>query len=418
MESFDGISMLKLRGSWGEIGNQQTSDLYPSIPGYPTNEPEWINLDTGLRYTSLNPAGLVSSSFTWEKVRTTNIGLDVAILKNRLSASADVYRRETLGMLEKSEDLPAILGTSAPDKNVADLQTQGWELELKWNDKKGALNYSINVNLANREGKYTKFPNESGAISQIYVGQKEGEIWGYVTEGYYTVDDFVEGTLDAHLAGVNRKLKDNVQQIEGAPIPFPGDIKYADLNGDLLINDGNNTLANPGDRKIIGNSVRKYQFGINGFAEYKGFDFSFILSGVGKRDIWLNSDLIWPYPSGFDHIYAHQLDYWTPDNQDGFYPRIYGDKLRDADSNYGRSRMVQTKYMSDGSYLKIQNITFGYTFNKAILQRIKLSSLRLFVSGNNIHTFDNLPRGLDPDQNDNGAYPFMRNYSFGLNVSF
>ena len=418
MEDVELFSMLKLRGSWGEIGNQQTSDLYPAIPGYPTNEPEWINLDTGLKYTSLNPAGLVSSSFTWERVRTVNLGLDVALFDNRLSTSLDVYRRETLGMLEKAIDLPAILGTEAPQQNVADLMTQGWELEVKWIDNIGELKYGVNVNLSNREGEYTKFPNEAGAIRQIYEGRKEGEIWGYVTDGYYTVDDFVEGTLDAHLAGPGRQLKDGVPQIEGAPVPFPGDIKYIDLNGDGLINDGNNTLDNPGDRKIIGNSVRKYQFGINGFAEYKGFDFSFIMSGVGKRDIWLSSDVIWPYPSVFDHMYAHHLDYWTPDNQDAFYPRIYGDKLRDADSNYGQSRRVQTKYMSDGSYLKIQNITFGYRFSNTILERLKLSSLRLFVSGNNLHTFDRLPNGLDPEQSENGAYPFMRNYSFGLNLTF
>ncbi len=418
MESVDKISMLKLRASWGEIGNQQTSDLYPSIPGYPTNEPAWINLDTGLRYTSLNPAGLVSSSFTWERVRTLNFGLDVALFKNRLSTSLDLYRRETLGMLEKAEDLPAVLGTSAPDKNVADLMTQGWELEVKWNDRIGKVNYGLNFNLSNREGEYTRFPNEAGSLSQIYVGQKEGEIWGYVTEGYYTVDDFVEGTLDAHLAGRSRQLKEGVQQIEGAPVPFPGDIKYADLNGDGLINNGNNTLDNPGDRKIIGNSVRKFQYGVNGFAEYRGFDFSFILNGVGKRDIWLDSYVIWPYPSVFDNMYSHQLDYWTPDNQDAFYPRIYGDKLRDADSNYGQSRKVQTKYMSDGSYLKIQNITFGYAFNNDLIQKINIDKLRLFVSVNNLVTFDKLPTGLDPEQSANGAYPFMRNYSFGLNLTF
>ena len=174
----------------------------------------------------------------------------------------------------------------------------------------------------------------------------------------------------------------------------------------------------PGDRKVIGNNQRKYQFGLNGFAEYRGFDFSFLLSGVGKRDLNLNSDVIWPWVSEFDNIYAHQLDYWTPDNQDAFYPRIYGNPEGNTNSNYGRSRYTQTKYLSNGSYIKIQNITLGYTVGAQSLNRIGINKLRLFVACDNLVTFDYLPKGLDPDQDANGAYPFMRNFSVGLNLTF
>ena len=432
MESVEMIDLLKLRGSWGEIGNQQTGDLYPSIPGYETFEPNWINLGTGLQYTSLNPAQLVSGSFTWERVQTTNIGLDAATLKNRLNASVDLYTRKTLGMLSQAVELPSILGTSAPKQNVADLMVKGWEIELGWNDRIGDFRYGVDFNLSNSDGEITKFLNEAGLISQYYVGRKIGEIWGYVTDGYYTVDDFVEGTIDADLSGENRQLKDGVVYIENASTPYPGDVKYKDLNGDGIISDGNNTIApqidpvtgeiiegtGPGDRKVIGNNSRKLQFGLTGFAEYKGLDLSFIISGVGKRDLNLSSDVIWPYPSVFDNIYAHQLDYWTPDNQDAFYPRVYGNPNGNTSSNYGLNRRTQTKYLSDGRYLKVQNITVGYRVPSSLVDRIGINSLRVHFSVNNLVTFDKLPKGLDSDQSANGAYPFMRNYSMGLNLVF
>jgi hypothetical protein len=226
-------------------------------------------------------------------------------------------------------------------------------------------------------------------------------------------------------------LKEGIVYIENGNTPYPGDILYKDLNGDGVINDGNGTLyveydeegnpiplTGPGDRTIIGNNNKQYQFGLNGFMEYKGISFSFLVNGVGKQDLWRNSDLVWPYPSVFDHIYSHQLDYWTPDNQDAYYPRVYGDPNGNTGSNYSQNRYVQTKYLSDERYLRIQNITLGYNFGQRVLNSLKLSELYFYVAGNNLYTFDNLPKGLEPDQGSNGAYPYMTNYSFGVNVSF
>lgn len=428
MESIvEQVSTLKLRASWGEIGNQNTSDLYPTIPGYTTPETRWINPDVDLLYTTINPAQLVSANLTWETVQTTNIGLDASFLRNRLATSIDVYSRKTLDMLMPGAELPEALGTPAPYANAADLETRGWEVELSWKDKIGDFSYGLNFNISNNETEITKFDNPAGLLGQRYVGQTNGDIWGYVTDGYYTVDDFVSGTLDAHLSGPNRQLNDGVVMRENrGNLPYPGDIKYKDLNGDGVINDGNNTLEDSGDRKIIGNTNRKYQFGLNGYATYKDFDFSFALNGVGKRDLPLGGDLIWGYQGQFDHIYKHQLDYWTPDNQDAKYPRMYGSN--GVGSNYSESRRTQTKYLSNGAYLRIKNITFGYSLPQALLSKLNIEKLRLFVAGDNLFTFDHLPKGLDPDysnapNNDpyttnKGTYPIMRSFSFGLNMTF
>lgn len=432
MKNVDFVSLLKFRASYGVIGNQAHPDLYPTIPGYQDYTSRWMNLDTDQRYLTFRPAQLISAGFTWENVVTQNYGLDFGMLKNRLTGSFDYYIRDTNDILGPGAQLPSVLGAFSPEQNARDIQTKGWELEIGWSDKIKDFSYGININVFDNQTEVTRYGNASKNLSDYYVGAMVGDIWGYVTDGYYTADDFVAGTLNADLSGDGRILKDGVAYIENANTPYPGDVKYKDLDGDGIITNGNSTAeyeydangniipnTGPGDRKVIGNNRKRYQFGVNGYAEYKGFDFSFVLSGVGKEDGNRNSDLIWPYPSVFDNIYKHQLDYWTPDNQDAYYPRIYGNAASgNGDSNYGLSRRTQTKYLTDESYLRIQNITLGYSLNKAFLERLKINKFRVFVSGNNLFTFDNLPKGLDPDQGSNGVYPIMRQYSVGLNVSF
>ncbi|MNI35608.1 hypothetical protein D3C73_896370 [compost metagenome] len=195
----------------------------------------------------------------------------------------------------------------------------------------------------------------------------------------------------------------------------PGDIRFVDLNNDGTIFTGNNTLANPGDRSIIGNNNRRFQFGFNGNAAYKNFDFSFFINGVGKRDIWISNQVYFPYLDQFSGIYAHQLDYWTPTNTNAFYPRSYSN----ASGNTGTSRMVQTKYLSNGAYIRLKNVSLGYTLPaKWLKDKMKA---RIFFSGENLFTFDHLPEGLDAEATNlgsGGIYPFIKKYSFGANISF
>lgn len=418
------IPQLKLRGSYGEIGNQvinsrtigniSINGFYPYIPGMNPYNASWINPGTNIRYVTLSPPALVSSSFTWETVRTMNAGIDIGLFKNTLQASFDLFNRKTLNMLAAGSELPQVLGASAPLQNAADLETKGWELEISYKNRAGDFDYGIGFNLSDNRTYITRFSNPGGLLNQYYVGQEIGEIWGYVSDGYFTVNDFADGTLNPNLTGGT--LKAGLPFYKGIP-PNPGDVKYKDLNGDGVIFSGNNTLSDPGDRTIIGNDRRRYQFGVFGNASWKNFDLSFFLQGVGKRDLWMSNQLYWPYQNRFGTMYKHNLDYWTADNTQAFYPRVYAD----GGGNTEYSRLVQTKYLSNGAYLRVKNITLGYSVPKKWLNRVLISNARLFVSGENIFTFTDLPKGMESDATnygEGGIYPFLKKYSFGLNVSF
>jgi TonB-linked SusC/RagA family outer membrane protein len=415
LENIEWLSLLKIFGSYGEIGNQDIPQNYPYISTWSPRETWFLN-ESGIRATTIQSGALVSPSLTWETVRKTNLGIETAFLKKKLTSKIEVYKNETIGMLIPGAALPGVLGTGAPRTNAGDLETTGWELSLGWRDNKDGFSYGVNANISNNKTEITKFDNPAGLLGQYYVGREIGEIWGYETDGYYTVDDFVPGTLDANLNGANRQLNSGIATFEDNHLPYPGDVKYKDLDGDGVITDGNNTLENPGDVKIIGNSRRQYIFGINGYASYKNFDFSFALSGVGKRDRNITGSKGFPYRSQFDDVFKHQLDYWTPENQDAFYPRMFGAGAGDR-GNYGSNQRVQTKYLRDASYLKINNITLGYTLPKQVLDRIHLDKVRLFLSGENLHTFHKLPKGITPDVNSDGTYPIQSNFALGVQLT-
>ncbi len=414
LESLDFLSDLKLRASWGEIGNQNTPSLYPAVPGLPVQNASWLNESSGVQYVTLGIPNLVSSAFTWERVRTINFGFDAVFFKGRLSTSFDIFKRQTLGMLIPGAELPAVLGADAPTENAADLESRGWEFAGNWGDRKGQFSYNIGFTLSDNQGEITEFDNPAGLLSQFYVGKQLGEIWGYTTDGYYTVDDFVEGTLNENLTGGT--LKEGIPHWEGRK-QNPGDIKYVDRNGDGIINDGNNTLDDPGDRSVIGNNNRRYQYGIYGNASFKNFDLAVLLNGVGKRQIYQNNPVRFPYTDEFKVVYISQLDYWTPDNQDAFFPRNY--PLGGV--NYGISRSTQTKYLLNGAYMRIKNITLGYTLPSNLLSKLKIDKLRVYIAGENVLDFNEYPDGINTELQNKGSgasYPYMRSFSAGLNLTF
>ena len=332
----DWLSDLKLRGTWGQIGNQGI-DPYKFVPTMSQVEKKDVAwLVNGAKPLTLNAPGLVSDSFTWETVETLDFGFDITALNGRLQSTFDWYRRDTKDMLAPGAELPSVVGASAPLQNTADLRTKGWELSLTWRDRIGAWGYNVGFNLYDSKTVVTKYHNESKIIlksdgtNNYYEGYEIGSIWGYVTDGYYTADDFEDTNT--------WKLKEGVVTVDGVS-PRPGDIKYQNLRDDgsstNRIDTGDGTFDNPGDRKIIGNNSLRLQYGINLGVNYKGFDLSVLLQGVGKRDVWISDARRWPFNSGqFGSLFKDQLDYWKPvdsangdwtaANPNAEYFRIYG----------------------------------------------------------------------------------------------
>ena len=279
---------IKLRASYGSIGNQNINPY--QFLSTMTVSPSTVWLDKNDKVNVISSPGLISSSFTWETVKTINLGVDVTALNNRLQMTFDYYKRRTDGMLADGIEIPGVVGTSAPLQNIADLSSDGWELNLTWRDRIGDFAYNIGFNIYDNQAKIKKFNNETGLIGQYYVGQKLGELWGYVADGYYSIDDFV---MDDAKRGV-WTLKEGVTSIQGYSVQ-PGDMKFKDLDGNGVINSGAGTLSDPGDRKVIGNNRARYQFGANLGASYKGFSLDVRLQGVGKRDYWLSGSSIFPF---------------------------------------------------------------------------------------------------------------------------
>ena len=410
---------LKLRASYGVIGNQNINP-YTFTPSMSVNNKatSWIIDDTYVTSISSLPA-LVSQNFTWEKVGPINVGLDVNLFNNRLSGVFEWYQRNTNGMLAPGVQLPAVVGASAPYQNTADMRTRGWELSLNWRDQIGKVGYRIGFNLSDYKSEIIKYDDNAATklLSSYYPGQTLGEIWGYVVDGYYTVDDFVDTS--------SWQLKEGVTSINGYNVR-PGDVKFKNLRDDdtstNVITSGDNTFDNPGDRKVIGNTTPRYQYGINLGMNYAGFDLNVILQGTGKRDYWISNVLTFPMNGdNFVPLFEGLSDYWMPKDPDNGdwsavnpnakYPRIYGNR-----GNSGSNLRQSDKYLSDASYLRIKNITLSYKLPKKWVNQIFLNQMKAFVSIENVATFTSLPSGIDPERIE-WNYPAFRTVSFGVNIT-
>ena len=275
----DIINNLKLRGSWGQLGNQNTVNLYPYIqtmPFYPssnTNENTW--LINGGRQNSSKAPDLISALLTWETMSSWNVGFDLGMLRNRLTMSFDYFVRKTFDMVGPAPELPVILGTAVPKANNADMQSAGFELDVAWRDQINDFRYGVHVLLSDDRQKVLKYPNESGSLSTWREGQYLNEIWGLTTIGIAKSQE----EMDAHIAS----LPNGGQGGLGTSTWLEGDVMYADLNGDGKITKGN-TVDDPGDRTIIGNSTPRFKFGLDLDAAWKGFDLRLFFQGVAKRD--------------------------------------------------------------------------------------------------------------------------------------
>ncbi len=389
---------LKLRGSYGSLGNQVVSGNFPYLATYGINS-KYGALLGGKLPVAITAPGLVSASFTWETVNQIDLGFDASFLRNRLNVSFDWYRRNTKDMLVDGEALPAVLGADVPRMNAADLKTLGWELSLEWNDRLPfGLSYHVKGVLSDYQSTITKFNNPTGLINKYYVGRKLNEIWGYVSNGLFQSDE----EAAAHA---------NQSYLYGGKWGA-GDVRYEDLNGDNKINDGDNTLGKPGDRKVIGNSTPRFAYGITAGCEYKGFDFEMFWQGIGKRD-WFpgqGSAAYWGFTNEWQTPLTTSLDYWTTENRNAFFPK--------PGWNNGGNRVASTRYLQSASYCRLKSVTLGYTIPKAILDKVGVSRLRVYITGENLFTFTPLIKAFDPETLNNLTYPINKKLAVGLNLTF
>ena len=412
----DYISTLKFRGSWGQLGNTNTTDLYPfylTVP-FKTQSGGW--LVDGKRSNLSYAPGLVSSMLTWETVESWNIGLDWGALNNRLTGSFEYYTRKTKDMVGPAPELPSILGTPVPKMNNADLKSYGFDLELSWRDKIGEFSYGAKLVLSDNKLKVTRYPNENGIYSQWYSGKMSGELWAYETIGIAKSQE----EMDQHLASLPNGGQDALGSQWSA-----GDIMYKDLNGDGKIDAGSSTLGDPGDKKIIGNSTPRYRFGLTLDGSWKGFDLSLFFQGVAKRDYLLSGPYFWGARNGQWHSvgFDYHWDFFRPEgdplggNVDSYYPR----PLFDQGS---KNQQDQTRYLQNAAYVRLKNLQLGYTFPKAWVNKIGLQNLRLYFSGDNLFTITGLHGYYDPEalgaagDQMGKVYPLSRTYSVGMNINF
>lgn len=412
------MNTLKLRASYGSLGNQNTTALYPTytVMGTGTSD-KWLM--NGVKPNIAWAPALVSYDLTWEKIRTWNVGIDIGLFNNRLTGSFDYFIRNTNDMVGPSEKLPATLGIAVPPSNNTDLRTAGWELELMWKDRlQNGLNYSLRFTLADSRTKITRYSNPSGLIDSFYEGKYCGEIWGYETIGIARTDDEMAEHVGSLVNGGQSALGQDWQA---------GDIMYSDLNEDGKIDAGARTLDNHGDLKRIGNSTPRYNVGIDLSADWKGFDFRMFWQGTLKRDYFQGSYYFWGANGSQGYWFSTALkgheDYFRNDessplgvNLNSYYPRPL--------LNTNKNQQCQTKYLQNAAYMRLKNLQIGYTLPRKIVQKMGVQNLRFFASGENLLTITNLVKFFDPETIESGsfahgyAYPLSRTYAFGLNITF
>lgn len=424
------VNMLKLRGSWGTLGNQNV-DSYLDLNLIPlrTTPLSWLfgyGQTRPIGYTGA--PGLISPNLTWETATTKDIGVDVALLNNRLTATFDWFERVTTDMIGPAEAQPGVLGTSLPRANNSTFRTRGWELSMRWNHQiSPSFSYFANANIYDSRSFVTQYVNPAGTLggSTWYAGKEQGEIWGYTSNDLYRSQE----AIDQHQATTDVSFI-------WSGVWKPGDVRYEDINGDGFVNNGNNTVSNHGDLTIIGNSTPRYQYGIAAGFNWKNLDFSMLWKGTAKRDLFFDplENIFW----GFRHynqvsIFEGHLDYFRDNegdrytglyegaaniNTDSYWPRPYVNDPENA-----KNRHPSTRYLQSAAYLRLQNMQIGYNIPTSLVGRWKMQRIRVYLSGENLFTWTKLPVGIDPTAVTSGwgvgkTYGADRMMSFGLMLTY
>ena len=436
--SKDAVSNIKFRASFGALGNSNVGN-YAYDETFSFDNGRIIN-GAKVRYTSA-PAP-IPESLTWETAQTLDFGLDMSFLKGRLSFTGDYYIRKTLDMYTVGPTLPDVFGASSPKGNYAEMTTRGYEMTIRWNDSFNLagkpFNYGLKASLVDYKSIIDKFNNRKKELStaayntNYYAGMVVGEIWGFVSNGLWQNQDEIDAAEAGALAA-GQKYYNPLMQTSKTYKLYPGDIKFEDLNGNGYIDRGQNTVDDPGDRKIIGNSEPRYIYSFGIDLEWNNIFLSAFFQGVGKQDWYPSNEasVIW---GQYNRPYAqmpkwHLNNYWTEDNPDAYLPRYAGYYA----PFYKGTNNANTRYLMDVSYIRLKNLQVGYTLPSKWTDAIRMKKVSIFFSGENLWTWSPMykyTRDIDVTANIYGTdsvlsstgdgfnYPTLRSYSLGLNITF
>ena len=418
------VDNLKLRASFGRLGNHQVGD-YDYIRGINMGQLGYIFGTTKPNYATIDAP--VAANLTWEVIDQYNAGLDLAMLNNRLTFTAEAYIRDTKGMLSKGKALPGVYGTTSPKMNAADMRTKGYEISLSWRDMimlaGKPFSYNASVVFSDYVTKITKFDNPNRLLSDYYVGQTYGEIWGYVTDGFFLSD---EEAKNWHID--QTAVSDIIYSSAGDEYGLrEGDLKYVDLDGNGVISTGSNTVDNPGDRKLLGNSQPRYQYGVNLGFNWLGFDCSVFFQGIGHVDWYPNveAELFWgpysrPYATFIPADFTEKI--WSKENPNSYFPRPRGYIAMKTNRTLGATN---DRYLQNIGYCRLKNLTIGYNIPDKLLRKAEISQLRVYFSGENLGYMSPLKKNsrfVDPEQAMGGGnlsvYPWQKTFMFGVDLTF
>jgi TonB-linked SusC/RagA family outer membrane protein len=381
------INDLKLRGSWGRLGNQDVP-LYSYYSSISIAQPYWFGgqIRQGAAATSL-----ANQALSWETTTATDFGFDAAFLDQRLSVTGDLYWRKTDDIL-LNVPIPAMVGRAAPFVNAGKVENKGWELEASWRDFVGEVSYNVAFNLSDNRNQVLDLYGTGPYIQGervVEVGAPINAWYGYESTGFFVN----QAEIDAHAQ-------------PGGYTTRPGDLIFKDQNGDGVIN--------PDDRVIIGDPNPRYIFGLNVGAKWRNLDVSAFLQGVGKRDQYLALGFI-QGPVWENYTSEWHTDYFDPakNNQGARHPTYYANENRNYYS-------VNSNWILDGSFAKLRNLQVGYSLPASLTERVGADRMRLYVTGKNLWTYSRLGIGLDPEYSDvvGSYYPQTRVISIGTDLSF
>ena len=460
------VDNLKLRVSYGNLGNQvvRTSgggqNYYAYLRKISINDFAGYSFGEGTtmgKYATLGAP--VDADLTWETAEQTNIGVDLAAFKNRLTFTGEVYRRNTLNMLTAGPDLPAVFGAGAPQTNAADLKTLGYELSLGWRDQFSLFGkpfgYGIRATLSDYRSYITRYNNPTKSLAMAYYeGMRIGDIWGFEVDGLFTSDEEAQ-KWNTEVVDCNGYISSRMTGGFRA-----GDLRFVDLDNDghyqidadghyVLDQDGNrillpedqwrlntlglgsNTADDPGDRKILGNALPSLQYGFTFNFDYMGFDVSAFFQGTGNH-YWYPAGMNYMFwgPYSYPYVSFLQRDFidrvWSEENPDTYFPRP-----RAYSSTGGELAKVNSRYLQNIRYLRFKNLTVGYTVPAKITRKVGLEKLRVYFSGENLAYWSPLKKYtkyLDPESaftrssdaaaQDHMSYPWQKTFMFGIDITF